>query len=88
MLLFAERGLRVANNRVGELRHVTAINPHLKTFPESQMTTFGAFCDVTPFNAVTMHRLIPQGNYRWNSDIILKQTRETPESSNKGYFSR
>ena len=85
-LLFFERGIRGGINGVGELRHFTANNPHLNTFDPSQKTTFGAFYDVTSLYAGTRQKMMPRGNYRWNSEITVKQTLETPETSKKGYF--
>ena len=86
MLLFFERGIRGGINGVGELRHFTANNPHLNTFDPSPKTTFGAFYDVTPLYAGTMQKMMLRANYRWNSEITVKQTLETPESSNIRYF--
>ena len=86
MLLFFERGIRGGINGVGELRHFTANNPHLNTFDPSQKTTFGAFYDVTSLYAGTMQKMMPRGNYTWNSEITVKQILETPESSKIGYF--
>ena len=58
----------------------------INTFDPSQKTTFGAFYDVTSLYAGTMQKMMPRGNYRWNSEITVKQILETPESSNIGYF--
>ena len=68
------------------MRNFTANNPHLNTFDPSQKTTFAAFYDVTSLYAGTMQKMMPRGNYRWNSEITVKQILETPESSNIRYF--
>ena len=88
MLLFFERGIRGGINGVGELRQFTANSPHLNTFDPSHKTTFGAFyaVTVTSLYAGTMQEMMPRGNYRWNSEITVKQILKTPESSNIGYF--
>ena len=86
MLLFSERGIRGGISRVGELRHFIANNPHLNTFDPSKKTTFGAFYDVISPYAGTMQKMTPRGNYRWNSEIAVKQVLETPENSNIGYI--
>ena len=86
MLLFFERGIRSKINGVGELRHFTANNPHLNSFDPNEKTKFGAFFDVTSLYAGTMQKMMPMGNYKWNSVITLDQTLGTPEASNVGYF--
>ena len=79
MLLFFERGIRGGINGVGELRHFTANNLHLNTFHPSKRTILGAFYDLTSLYAGTMQKMMPRGNYRWNSEITLKQILETPQ---------
>ena len=86
MLLFFERRIRGGISGVAELRHFTANNPHLNTFEQSQKTTFGAFYDVTSLYAGTMQKMMPQRNYRWNSETTVNQILETPESSDLWYF--
>ena len=86
MLLFFERGIRGGINGVRELPHFTVNNRYLNTFDPSQKTTFGAIYDVLPLYSGTMQKMMPRGNYRWNSEITVKQFLETPESSNIRYF--
>ena len=85
-MLFFERGIRGGINGVGELRHFTANNPQLKSFDPNEKTTFGAFFDVTYLYAGTMQKMMPLGNYKWNSVITLDQILGTLEDSNVGYF--
>ena len=86
LLLFFERGIRGGINGVGELRHFTANNPHLNNFDPSQKTTFGVFYDVTSLYAGTMQKMMPLGNYKWNTEVTIEQVLQTSENSNIGYF--
>ena len=86
MLLFFERGIRGGINGVGELRHFTANKPHMSSFDPTEKTTFRAFFNVTSLYARTMQKMMPLGNYKWNSVITLDQILGTPEDSNVGYF--
>ena len=84
-MLFFERGIRVGIIGVGELRHFTANNPHLNSFDPNEKTTFGAFFAVTSPYAGTMQKMVPLGNYKWNSVITRDQILGTLEDSNVGY---
>ena len=86
MLLFFERAIRGGINGVGELRHFKANNPHLECFDSNEKTTYGAFFDVTSLYAGTMQKMMPLGNYKWNTDISLNEILRTSEDSNVGYF--
>ena len=86
MLLFLERGIRGGINGLGELRHFTANNSHLNSFDPNEKTTFGTFFDVTSLYAGTMQKMMPLGNYKWNSVISFDPILGTPEDSNLGYF--
>ena len=44
------------------------------------------FFDVTSLYAGTMQKMMPLGNYKWNTCITLAEILQTPEDSNVGYF--
>ena len=86
MLLFFERAIRGGINGVGELRHFKANNPHMDSFDPNKATTFGAFFDVTSLYAGTMQKMMPLGNYKWNTEITIDEILQTSEESSVGYF--
>ena len=86
MLFFLERAIRGGINGVGELRHFKANNFYLENFDGNETTTFGAFFDVTSLYAGTMQKMMPLGNYKWNTNITLAEILQTPEDSNVVYF--
>ena len=85
-LMFFERAIRGGVNGIGEVRHFTANNPLLSSFSSSETTTFGAFFDETSLYAGTMQKLMPSGDYKWNTSITLQELLDTPTDSPLGYF--
>ena len=85
-LLFFERGIRGGVNGVGEIRHFCANNGLLPHHNPSKATTFGAFFDVTSLYAGTMQKMMPIGNYKWNTALTLQQILDTPADADVGFF--
>ena len=52
----------------------------------TKATTFGAFFDVTSLYVGTMQRMMPIGNYEWNTAITLQQILDTSANAGVGLF--
>ena len=85
-LLFFERGIRGGVNGVGEIRHFYANNDSLPHHNPGKATTFRAFVDVTSLYAGTMQKMMPIGNYKWNTAITLQQILDTSADADVGFF--
>ena len=85
-LLFFERGIRGGVNGIGEIRQFKANNPLLPEHDPNKATTFGAFFDVTSLYARTMQKMMPIGDYEWNTSITLQEVLATPADASVGFF--
>ena len=85
-LLFFERGIRGGVNGVGAIRHFYANNDLLPHHNPSKATTFGALFDVTSLYPGTMQKVMPMGNYKWNTAITLQQILDTSADADVGFF--
>ena len=86
MLLFFERAVRGGLKGAGELGHFKANNPHMDSFDPNDAATFGAFLDFTSLYAGTMQKMMPLGNYKWNTEITIDEILQTSEESSVGLF--
>ena len=51
----------------------------MDSFDPNKATTFGAFFDVTSLYAGTMQKMMPLGNYKWNTEITIDEILQTSE---------
>ena len=86
MLLFSSGAFGGGVRGVGEMYCFTAINPYPNTFGSIPKARIGAHSELISVYGETNQKNMLRGNYRWNSEISVKQFLPTTESSGVGYF--